>query len=112
MCIILSFLKSIQERAKLHILLLRQDEYCPTMEEKEALSFCPEYNNAQESHARHFFRFIIVILVLFFFFAGLRFVENQEGLLPWQRDVTTSPLYAHGRLRSSWKSKQEWIRKQ
>ena len=42
-------------------------EYCPTMEEKEALSFCPEFNNAQESHACHFFRFIIVILLLSFF---------------------------------------------
>ena len=78
MCIILSFLKSIQERAKLHILLLRQDEYCPTMEEKEALSFCPEYNNAQESHARHFFRFIIVILVLLFFLQDYGLLRTKK----------------------------------
>ena len=44
--------------------------------------------------------------------AGPRFVDIQEILLPWQRDVTTSPLYAYGRLRSSWNRKQEWIRKQ
>ena len=55
-----------------------------------------------------YYRYFITII----FFAGLRFVENQEVLLPWQRDVTTSPLYAHGRLRSSWNRKQEWIRKQ
>ena len=55
-----------------------------------------------------YYRYFITII----FFAGLRFVENQEVLLPWQYDVTTSPLYAHGRLRSSWNRKQEWIRKQ
>ena len=42
-------------------------EYCPTMEEKEALSFCPEFNNAQESLACHFFGLLSLFYYYHFF---------------------------------------------
>ena len=53
--------------------------HCRTMEEKYGILFCSECNHAQERNS----------CFSFFPCHGPRFVQI---LLPWQRDVTTSPL--------------------
>ena len=47
--------------------------------------FVPEYNHAKGSHACQFFRFFCHI-------GKTTVCRDPEILLPWQREVTTSPL--------------------
>ena len=48
--------------------------------------FVPECNHAQQSHMGQIFQ------IFLFFFAGPWFVEIPKILLPWQCDLTISPL--------------------
>ena len=71
-------------------IFLDRDGYshCRTMEEKHGLTFCSWVQSCTGTKS-----YMLIFLVFSALFAGPRFVEIQNFLLPWQRDVTTFALY-------------------
>ena len=59
--------------------------------------FVPECNHAKESHESQFFRFLFVCHI-----CRTSVCWDPETLLPWQRDVVTSPPYSRTRKFNSW----------